>query len=303
MNHRDSMCWMSRLAVAGVLAWPVFGASGQTRVVTDAETLDSGLSQTVVVTQRPLRTFRGETVRVGRYAEAERAIGVVRPLREVPSIHGTLATRYRSYDAHGRPARVYVDSYLRSPRYEREIGVVRPFVTYDPPVRNLPRSFTNPNAPETAPGSHNAASGSVSGSESRGVLPSASDARSVLFDDVEVTAVEVVELPAEHRDDPWALLDQGYYRAARQRFAQLGNLGDTDLRTGHALAAALSGDLAGGAALMPAEPALTAGLVLNPATTQRLEQVARYLYEDTPAMQAAIRTVIDRASSTTASAE
>ncbi|MEM1447183.1 MAG: hypothetical protein AAGF84_14075 [Planctomycetota bacterium] len=301
MNHRDSMCWMSRLAVAGVLAWPVLGASGQTQVVTDAETLDTGLSQTVVVTQRPLRTFRGETVRVGRYAEAERAIGVVRPLREVPSIHGIRDTRYRSYDAHGRPTRVYVDSYLRSPRYEREIGVVRPFVTYDPPVRNLPRSFTNPNAP--VPGNANAALGSASGDESRGVLPSASDARPVLFDDVQVTAVEAVELPAEHHDDPWALLDQGYYREARQRFAQLGTLGDTDLRTGHALAAALSGDLVGGAALMPAEPALPAGVVLNAATTQRLEQVARYLYEDTPAMQAAIRTIIDSGSSATASAE
>lgn len=272
MRKNRSMSWTLGLAAAGVLALPAGLGSAQTQVVTDADALATGRTQTVVVTQRPLRTFRGQTVRVGRFAEAERAIGVVRPLRPIPNVYGD--TGYRGSSSY---------FYDRYPRVEREIGVVRPFVTYDPPVYNPPTTFTNPNA---------AASPSTRPAASETPRVSA-PLRPVLSDDIEVTAVETVEVPADHRDDPWALLNHGFYREARQQFALLGTGQDADLRTGHALAAALSGDLPGGAALMPDEPALPEGVVFRAATTQRLEQTRHYLYAGQPAMQAKLQVVLD----------
>lgn len=287
MRDPRPLLWMTRLAAVGVLAWPALSSSAQTRVVTDAETLDTGRAQTVVVTQRPLRTFRGETVRIGRYAESEKEIGVVRPLRRVPGVSGYdyRDTVRRSYDSHGRSTRLYVDSYNAYPRYEKEIGVVRPYVTYNPPVRYAPQTFTNPNAPGNAPDPGNASAPRTSARD-LSLAP-------VLSEDVNVTAVETVDVPVAHRDDPWALLNHGYYREARQQFALLGTIDDITTRTGHALAAALSGDLAGGVALMPANPALPEGAILRDATVQRLSQIGEYLYADQPAMQAKIKAVLD----------
>ncbi|MEM9418204.1 MAG: hypothetical protein AAGA25_03985 [Planctomycetota bacterium] len=276
MKTRVEMLWMTRIAVAGLLAWPSAMASGQLSVEADGEELATGRSQTVVVTQRPLRTFRGETVRIGRYATSEKAIGVVRPLRPVP---GTYYGDYRyGYD------RYY-------PRYEKEIGVVRPYVTYNPPVYNPPQTFTNPNARDE------------SGAASANVRPSAIDLQPVLPEDVEVTAIETVVVPEAHRDDPWALLNHGYYREARQQFALLGTVNDIPTRTGHALAAVLSGDLPGGMALMPDTPELLEGTTFRPATMKRLDQMREYLYADEPEMQAKLQAVLGAAQTPIVSVE
>ena len=255
--------WMARLAVAGLLAWPATMASAQLQVETDAEALDTGRSQTVVITQRPLRTFRGEAVRVGRYAESEKAIGVVRPLRPVPSFSYRDGYRY-GYDRY-------------TPRYEKAIGVVRPYVTYAPPVYNPPQTITTPNAQD----------------ESSASRAPTIDLQPVLAQDIEVTAVETVVVPEAHRDDAWALLSHGYCRDARQQFALLGTVDDTPTRTGHALAAVLSGDLAGGVALMPDTPELPEGVVFRPATIKRLDQMREYLYADQPEMQAKLLAILD----------
>lgn len=294
MSTQCPFSWMTRLAAASLLAVPAWSSSGQTRVVADAERLDTGRSQTVVITQRPLRTFRGETVRIGRFAQNDLSIGVVRPIRERPSFYGQYDGVGRSFDRQGRPARLLISGRRGfSSNNDLSIGVVRPFRTFDPPVRHAPKTYTNPNAtPTAAPADPAAASSDASPPR---------PTRTVLGQDVSpiaitaVTAVTAVDLPAADRDDPWALLDQGHYRQARQQFALLGKAGDTATRTGHALAAALSGDLPGGVALMPADPALPAGVTLRSATTQRLEQTRQFLYADQPEMQNKLQAIIDQA--------
>lgn len=252
-------------------------ASAEITTVRNAEFLDSGRSQTVVVGERPLRTFRGEAVRVGRYAEHEKSIGVVRALRQAPDV----GYRYGYSRLHGTdhavPARVLID---RSRFYtpEKSIGVVRAYRQYDPPQRFAPVTLTNPHATPTPPRP------ATPGPTPTSVIPAPS---------IDVTAVGSVEIPEAQRQDAWALLDDGYYREARQQFAALGNLNDTATRTGHALAAALSGDLPGGSALMPRQPVLPDGQTLRPATVQRLDQTRQYLYADQPTMQAKLQSILD----------
>ncbi len=280
VRYPVSLMGCALLGVMGVLA----PASAEMTTVREAQALDSGLSQTVVIRERPLRTFRGETVRLGRYAESEKSIGVVRPLRETPDARA----RYGYSRLHGTdryvPARVVYD---RSRYYtpDKSIGVVRAYRHYDPPQRFAPVTSTNPNALSPEP--------------RRAVSTPASDAP---VPSIDVTAVSSVEIPEAQRDDPWALLNDGYYREARQQFASLGNVNDTATRTGHALAAALSGDLVGGRALMPDQPVLPDGQTLRPATLERLDLTRQVLYADQPPMQAKLQSILGTAQSTTAQA-
>lgn len=296
------MSWMTSLAATALLAVTASPSLGETRVVTDGETLANGRSQTVVVTQRPLRTFRGEAVRVGRYAEAEKSIGVVRALRDTPRYYDTREAYSRQnradrsdrwYDRHVSRRSVilnaYRDPYPRDyPRIEKSIGVVRAYRTYQPPVRNFPKTFTNPNAP-----------GSQSSDASTNQNNNASTPQPV--GDIDVTAVTAVEVPAAVRDDAWALLDRGYYREARQKFAAESTVDDAITRTGHALAAALSGDLAGGSALMPDTPQLPEGWSLSESSARRLSQTREFLYADNAEMQAALQAILDAGQAVVAS--
>ncbi|MEM1107689.1 MAG: hypothetical protein AAGH99_03265 [Planctomycetota bacterium] len=276
MRKRRVLTWSSGYLAAGLMGMGLLGgptpALAQTRVIADADVSATGRTQTVVVTQRPLRTFRGQAVRVGRFAEDRRSIGVVRPLRRVPSV---FEDRCDTVGTSG----VFFDTF---PRFEESIGVVRPFRVYRPPVRHKPKTYTNPNADQASASIEQAESDSATAL----LVP-------VLSEDISVSAVEIVELPESLREDPWALLNQGYYREARQRFATLGGLDDTSIRTGHALAAALSGDLRGGAALMPADPALPDGTAFEPGTRKRLEQTTRYLYAGDAAMQAKLYALLE----------
>lgn len=279
------LAWITPLVAAAALLASAGPSSAQTTAVTDAEALSTGRTQTVVVTQRPLRTFRGETVRVGRYSDSERSIGVVRALRDSPgytnrdaySRQNRADRSDRWYDRHVSRRSVILDAYRDPyPRVEESIGVVRAYRTYQPPVRNFPKTFTNENAPS---------------SEAAGASPSGSAQEPV--GDIDVTAVTAVEVPADVADDAWALLDRGYYREARQKFAAASTADDATTRTGHALAAALSGDLAGGSALMPEAPRLPDGWTLGENAARRLGQTREFLYADNAEMQAALQSVLD----------
>jgi len=290
MNTKRPVSWMARLAAASLLALPAWSSVGQTRFAAEGEagTLGSAQAQTVVVTRRPLRTFRGQTVRLGRNADAQRAIGVVRPLRETPRFGQDRF--FRSGVRFGQSSRFFGGF---GSRFEKEIGVVRPFVTFDPPVRNPPKTYTNPFAtlsPTASPRNAQASALSVTPSPARTVLGQEVEAAAV-------TAVTEVEIPEAYRGDPWTLLDQGFYRQARQQFAQLGDTNPTT-RTGHALAAVLSGDLNGGVTLMPADPKLPVGTTFRDATLQRLDQVQQFLYADQPEMQAKLQKLVDLAQPT-----
>lgn len=279
--------WMTMMA-ASVWVGGGLPAAAQTRVVPDADQLDTGRGQTVVVTQRPLRTFRGDSVRIGSYADDEKSIGVVRALRSTPGYdqreaYSRLNRADRSdrwYDRHVSRRSILLDAYRDPyPRIEQSIGVVRSFRDYQPPQRNLPETFTNDNAPGSSSQDKESQNRAASSTQAPG--------------DFNVTAVTAVEVPAAVRDDAWALLDQGYYREARQRFAAMSTADDATTLTGHALSAALSGDLQGGSALMPRAPMLPEGMMLSPAAAQRMQQTREFLYADNTAMQDALQSLLD----------
>ena len=101
----------------------------------------------------------------------------------------------------------------------------------------------------------------------------------------------MTDLPEAERDDPWALLNAGFYRDARRLFAADAH-SPAAARTGAALAAAMTGDLAAAADLMPADPALPAGVTLSDATAARLRQFQAFFFQDDPAMQQALTTLL-----------
>ena len=259
-------------------------------------------AQTVVLTQRPLRTFRGEAVRVGQYAEPEKSIGVVRPLRILPlDDYRTGITRPNRFGDAERwttryvaPGRLVLESYPGNSRGlygepEKSIGVVRAFRLPNRPQRFGPTTITGSDDSDRSPRSSN-------------VAPASSDSASPMT----LTAVTGVDVPATLQDDPWSLLNAGYYREARQRFDQSAvETPATDLadntsggatpgdpadaaatRTGRALAAALAGDVQAAADLLPAEATLPAGVTLSDATRRRLQQTAQLLFTDHPEVQA-----------------
>ena len=274
---------------AGTLAAVVAGY-GWGACSADAQTVatDTGLTpQTIVVTQRPLRTFRGEAVRVGRYAESEKSIGVVRPLREVPAADRRVGWSYGRGFGHGAtPGRVILDTYRAPyPRFEKSIGVVRAYRTFDPVERHAPRTLTNPNA-------RTAVSEDVVNLRPTTVGPTFGDgATSVVI----AAGIGSGGDDARATDDPWVLLDRGRYREARERFEQLdpAEVGEAQWLTGRALAAAMSGDLAGGAALMPASPVVPESVRWSDLTLQRIVLIREYLYEGDPATQRALQLILD----------
>lgn len=317
--------WMARLGVAllvvGVL--PISAAAGTSRSVDPGPSSGSGprtapdrvhssnsearaTTDTVVLTQRPLRTFRGETVRVGQFAEPDQSIGVVRPLRVGSgySIYNNDADRFRTgvvrarrYDQTGQlspdgltpgrftTGRVILQSYPGVNRYpEKSIGIVRAYRYPTTPQRNLPTTVTGDPGPVVSPSS----------------IDPMPDVRPRF---IRVTAVADVEVPAAVADDAWALLNAGYYREARQRFNALdaesadesapdADAREVNARTGRGLAAALAGDLAAAADLLPDTPRLPDGFALSSATQRRLAQTAEYLLADEPEFQARLRTLL-----------
>jgi hypothetical protein len=242
----------------------------------------SGPRQTVVLTQRPLRTFRGVAVNAGRYANDDRAIGIVRPIRVRPNVDPR--TAYSAYNRFDRSDRWALREVARGrilldvrpdpyTRVEKSIGVVRPYRTYDPVIRNGPRTLTNPD-PLEAP--------SI-----------AKQYRELTDGQLAVTALAEVRIPAAAAGRPWTLLSEGYYREARQAFADLGDPDDT-ARTGHALAAALHGDLTGAAELMPDAPRVADEAAFTDTARRRVELLRQYLFEGDESMQAALQTILDQ---------
>lgn len=267
------------------------------RLIGEPATADR--SEVIVVTQRPLRTFRGEAVRVGRYSDNELSIGVVRPLREVPSYDGRSEySRLNRFDRSDRwrtrelaRGRIVLDAYPdRFSRVEKSIGVVRAYRTYDPVVRNAPRTFTNQTL-DTTPGTPGSATG---GTDAGATVTRTSDQPIVAVS-------STVEVPEDAQSDPWALLNQGYYREARTLFDAEPDA-DESVMTGRALAAAMSGDLTAASELMPDSPTLPDDTALRDHTRRRIELIREYLYEDDAAMQSALQGVLDASASAEASA-
>jgi hypothetical protein len=246
--------------------------------------------QTIVVTQRPLRTFRGEAVRVGRFANDDRVIGVTRAVRVDPTNdYRSLFSELNRFDrsdrwytrevARGRIVlEAFPDPYTR---IERSIGVVRPYNVPLPVRRNGPRTVT----------------GSAQGASDQGVADVGSPSfRTLTEGPVSVTAVTNVQVPQDAADQPWTLLDRGLYREAAAAFSErLEQRDDPTLRTGAALAALLSGDLQAGVDQMPEVPELSAEVRLSEATRRRMRQTAEFLYADNAGMQQALQTLAEAA--------
>ena len=206
---------------------------------------------------RPLRTFRGQPVRVGPGFRSELSIGVVRAIRADGS---------------------------------KSIGVVRPIrggfghVTPTPPVQPGGLAITRGFAPAPeqvqAPLLAPAEPGRLLVPGIAGAPEPAAGSLQIYFGQPQPVAADA---------DPWGLLNTGRYRAAAERFD---GTGDDAQRTGAALAAALSGNLNTAASLMPAAPVLPEGVVLDPATVLRLRQVRAVFYEDNAAMRDALATLL-----------
>ena len=260
--------------------------------------------QTVVLTQRPqrpLRTFRGQTVRIGSYAETEKSIGVVRPLRTYPiDDYRTGITRPNRFGDAERwttryvaPGQIVLQAYPQAYGYtgsygltgpERSIGVVRAYRLPDRPQRFKPVTFRGDDSDPTNPDAMR-----DSARDTNATGSTAAPAR-----DVRVTAVADVSVPDELADDGWALLNAGYYREARRYFDQA-DADASDNQTGRALAAALSGDLSAVDQLLPASAALPGDVTLSDATRRRLQQTTQYLLADRPELQARLQTLLDQA--------
>lgn len=254
---------LATLACAGLLtAGPTAWGQSSTQ---DAQTLDAEVQpRTVIRLVRPLRTFRGEAVRVGG-SQPELSIGVVRPIREGGSTDDRVIYHRRAVvDA-------YPDVYpYRYGRPDESIGVVRAYRTYDPPQRSEVVIFRNANAQPTA--DDNTAVNTLSP------------------DNPAVYAVRSVgDLPEPQQTDPWALLNAGFYRDARALFAQQEPTPES--RTGQALAATLSGDAQAGASLMPDTPTLGQGVTLSTATRSRIVQSADLFYGDNAEARQALKTL------------
>jgi len=206
---------------------------------------------------RPLRTFRGQPVRVGPGNRPELSIGVVRAIRADGS---------------------------------KSIGVVRPIRGFEstPPLNAgglAVASGADPYAVDPAPDQTPApparvlVPGIAGGPEGTDQVGSAS---------LRVFAGQ--PRPVVDGADPWGLLNAGRYLAAAERFDATG---DDAQRTGAALAAVLSGDLSMGAAVMPDEPVLPAGVSLDANTTLRLRQIRAVFYEDNAAMRGALAGLVN----------
>ncbi|MEO1235488.1 MAG: hypothetical protein AAFX76_01730 [Planctomycetota bacterium] len=291
-TYRHAAARRTALGVAAAgLAFVAAPSPGVAQVVA----FNGASPQTVVVTQRPLRTLDGQAVRVGRFSSTndQTSIGVVRARREQPFFannnkRGLFSDVNRSTRSDRWYQRELALGRIAAPvgvtpafgQQDLSIGVVRAFRTFDPVERIPPQTFTNPNAADR-PGAN-----TVDGPPTVGpAFPNAPAAG-----DASVYAVTQVELPDGQKDNPWALLNQGFYRESANLFFER----DTpEARTGAALAAALSGDLAGAAARMPADPAVPAGVTFRPATRQRIAQTQQFLYADDPQMQQALRFVLD----------
>ncbi len=277
------------------------------RVGSEAET------RIIMVPYRPLRTFRGQPVRVNTGA-SERSIGVVRPLRTTPGSVGLdernawswrnradRSDRWRSREV--RHGRIVLDAYRDPyPRVERSIGVVRAFHTPQPVVRNSPFTVTNPNAPSESPPETSPQTSPESPPEtSPGSMvilgPTFPDAPAA--GDATVYAVRSVEeLPQAQRSDPWALLNHGYYRDARAAFDKADAdasaqrpVDEQAAATGRALAAALSGDLAAARRLMPDRPRVPQGFAFSDQARRRIVQTRTFLFAQDAEMQAALDTL------------
>ncbi len=101
------------------------------------------------------------------------------------------------------------------------------------------------------------------------------------------------DLDASLKADPWALMDAGRYRDARRVFGQqLGSDNSVGTRAGLAVAAALSGDLKGGAQalgdLAGSADALR-GVGLSPSMSAKLMTLADTLYANMPDVQNVLR--------------
>ena len=269
----------ARLPAAAVTLAPVPMALGQAG---DSPNLQAPTD--TVTNIRPLRTFRGEAVLVPRQ-QAERSIGVVRPLRVAPASIQPNPTSY--YNRADRSDRWLVREIARgrillpAPGVEESVGVVRAYRSV--PTNRVEQrpgvvTFTNPNAESNDSEQQNRDTVGPN-------FPQTAEAG-----DASVYAFRQVEdLPEGEQADPWALLNQGFYRNAEEAFAE----GDDspESRTGRALAAALSGNLAAVADLMPGEPTLPQGVTLSAATQRRINQTAQFLFADEAELQQALRSL------------
>ncbi len=206
------------------------------------------------------------------------SVGAVRNLRPAPLFDPfTAYSRYNRFDRSDRwLAREIILGRIDPYRVEKSIGVVRayrqnPYID----VREAQRGvlvFTNPNAPDAAP--------SLDTSDLQPSITGAGGAGTR----------RVSDLDEATQNDPWALLDEGFYRDARAMF-EAAETPDAATRTGAALAAAMLGDLDAAADLMPDGPTLPDGVTLSDATRTRLRQLGSFLYQDDPAMQRAMTTL------------
>ncbi|MEM7626113.1 MAG: hypothetical protein AAF333_10985 [Planctomycetota bacterium] len=282
---------MSRVLLSGVALaiWGGLPAAAQSPAPSDGGTTAGATSpEVVVVTQRPLRTFRGDTVRVGRAAPNDLSIGVVRPIRaETRRRGGDCDQRGFSRTRFGVSRFNTFNSRFTGPN-DLSIGVVRAFRRHDPVERFAPVTHTNPLAQDEPVAASTSTAAPAYEAQPATVGP--------LFPlhGAEVVAVrEVAPTPDIDPQDPWALLNVGRYRDALDRFGTHVANDTPETQTGRALAAALSGDLARGAEFMPEAPVVPAGLVLNAATAQRIELTRQFLYEDDPAAQVKLRRLLD----------
>lgn len=232
----------------------------------------------VVVTQRPLRTFRGDTVRVGNATSRDLSIGVVRPIRD-ETRRRHVGRSFNGYSYGDRYSRRYVGP------HDLSIGVVRPFRQHTPVVRNAPVTVTNPLAREQSPAPAAAASTPAYDTQPVTVGP--------VFTPRPSAVTPPTSAPDVDSENPWSLFNAGRYRQARQEFGPA-QAGDTaEIQTGRALAAALSGDLAAGSEWLPEAPALPVGVTLSDSARQRIELAAEFLYEGDAATQTKLRSLLE----------
>lgn len=261
------------MAVAAPAALADDGEMVQTQSDDTAQVQESQPQRSVIVTNvRPLRTFRGEAVNVYTNNQSEQSIGIVRPLRTSPlNDYRTNYSRINRFDRSDRWVQREIALGRIDPN-DKSIGIVRQYrypVAVERPSPGV-LIFRNPNP--VSPDSFATSS------------PAAGDAETY-----EVRTVE--DLEASAQSDPWALLNEGFYRDALKLFGA-GAKDDVATQTGVALATALSGDLAGATELMPDTPSLPKGVELSKATQQRIDQFTQFFYEDDAAMRDALRSLL-----------
>ncbi len=225
---------------------------------------------------RPLRTFRGQPVRVGPGNRPELSIGVVRAIRADGSRSIGVVRPIRHAGACGCGA----DGLSHAGHKvscEHHGGL----------QATVPRSSVGPATTGSSGSDRYPADGAASSAAPVEVLVPgiASGGFGSASLQIYVGQPRAVAPGA----DPWDLLNAGRYRAAAGRFDAEADAGQ---RTGAALAAALSGALSVAAEAMPAEPVLPEGVTLDPAVVLRLRQVREVFFSDDAAMRSALDTLL-----------